>query len=155
MRKKRMTSRRSGAPRRDGGFTLLEVIAAAGILGAGILAVAHIAVDATNLEQSIRETEVANAVLDREMQVIEASSFLSLRTLHDGRGFAASAEGRTLQAVPGDADGLPGSVAVTLPNPPNDASRLVDVTVTLDWRGHGGVRSMSRTLRISMVGAVR
>ena len=50
-------------------------------------------------------------------------------------------------APPGDPDGLPGLVTVTVPDPPNLPNELLDVTVRVDWFDSGAQYFVARQLR--------
>ena len=150
-------SKPKGCHAQTSGFTLVELIASVSILGAGILALAHISLDATALSQEVRESELASLAINQQIQLLEATPYFDLQATHDGRGFSANdaAAELTLQAIPGDPDNLPGLIAITAPDPPNDPGNLLAATITLNWLGKRGVRTMQRTVQISAVGAVR
>lgn len=134
---------------------LLDVVVGASLLAAAGLAAAQMVLDTTSLRHACSVRRLVIETISEELKLIEGSIFEDLRAEHDGRGFAVrddEPDGLQLTAPPGDADGLPGLVAVTVPDPPNDAAELLEVTVRVDWFDAGAVNTLTRTLRVSRVG---
>jgi hypothetical protein len=144
--------RRAGAA----GFTLVDVAVATVLLVVGLISLADVALTLRSMGRADAERAVAATALLEQTHAIETTPFVGLIAAHDGRGFDVRIDGEAaaaLRAVPGDADGLPGSIAVTAPSPPNDPTRLLEATVTIDWQGSFGPQRMVRRVRISRLGA--
>ena len=107
---------------------------------------------AQRLTQALEEKNAALASLERKSQEIEATAFAQVLATHHGTAFTVTAPGMVtnmLRPAPGDADGMPGSVTVTAPDPPNDPGLLLQVTIRVDWVGVAGTQSLVRTLLMS------
>lgn len=140
----------------DGGFTLVEVMVGISILAVSILGIASFAATSQRLTRTAEEKDAAREALAAKLQEVEGTPFAQIQATHDGTGFAvtkAGAANNMLRPLPGDADGLPGSVTVTVPPNPGDPSRLLQVVVRVDWQGPNGPRSMSQAVLLSVTGA--
>jgi hypothetical protein len=134
---------------------LLDVLVGASLLAAAGLAAAQMVLDTNSLRQACAVRRLVIETISEELKRIEGSLFEELQAQHHGRGFAVREDepgGLLLTAPPGDADGLPGLVTVTVPNPPNDPDELLEVTVRVDWFDGTTSNSISRTLTVSRVG---
>jgi len=134
---------------------LLDVLVGASLLAAACLAAAQMVLDTTSLRAACAVRRLVIESISEELKRVEGSVFESLRADHDGRGFAVredEAGGLRLVAPPGDPDGLPGLVTVTVPDPPGNAGELLEVTVRVEWFDGGVASEMVRTLSVSRVG---
>ena len=134
---------------------LLDVVIGASLLGAAGLAAAQMVLDTTSLRRACAVRRLVIETVSEELKSIEGSLFEDVRADHDGRGFAVKEDepgGMELTAPPGDADGLPGRISVTVPDPPNEPGELLDVIVTVDWFDGTATNQLVRSLRVSRVG---
>jgi hypothetical protein len=134
---------------------LLDVVVGASLLAAAGLAAAQMVLDTSSLRQACAVRRLVIETISEELKRIEGSVFEQVRADHDGRGFAVAEDepgGMHLTAPPGDADGLPGLVTVTVPDPPNDPGELLEVTVRIDWFDGAASHSVTRSLEVSRVG---
>jgi hypothetical protein len=134
---------------------LLDVVIGASLLAAAGLAAAQMVLDTTSLRKACAVRRLVIESMSEELKQIEGSLFENVRADYDGRGFAVAEDevnGMHLTAPPGDPDGLPGLVTVTVPDPPNDPNELLDVTVRVDWFDGSATNSLARSLRVSRVG---
>jgi hypothetical protein len=141
---------------RRAGFLLVDVLVGTSLLVTAALGMTAVAASTAQLRRLNAERAAALRALDREEAVIESAPFDDLLAVHDGSGFAVLAEDSgavLLRARAGDADGLPGRVTVAIPDDVGDPSRLLDVTLRVDWTGGFGPQSVTRTLRVSRLGA--
>ena len=126
----------------------------ASILAVAVLGVTALASSSSRLTKTMEEKDAALRAIDAMVREIEALP-LNQIPAYDGRGFGATLNDATanmLTPVAGDADGLPGSVQVVVPNPPNDGSSLLQVVVQVDWRGSSGNQTVVRSVLLSRVG---
>jgi hypothetical protein len=145
-----------GRGRRRGGFTLVEVAVATVLLVFGLLALAEVAFTIRSMTRADRERALAGAALLEQARAIETTPFAQIVTTHNGRSFTVTIDGQAtpaLRALPGDLDGMPGSISVVAPTPPNDPFRLLEATLSLDWQGSFGPQRMQRRIRIAHSGA--
>jgi hypothetical protein len=134
---------------------LLDVVVGASLLAAAGLAAAQLVLDTSSLRQACAVRRLVIESISEELKFIEASLFENVQAEHDGRGFAVAedeADGMRLTAPPGDPDGLPGLVTVTVPDPPGDAGELLEVTVSVSWFDGTTTSTVARSLRVSRVG---
>jgi hypothetical protein len=134
---------------------LLDVVVGATLLAAAGLAAAQLVLDTTSLRQACAVRRLVIETISEELKQIEASLYEEVQADHHGRGFAVAedeVDGLRLTAPPGDPDGLPGLVTVTVPDPPGDAGELLEVTVRVDWFDGTTTSSVVRNLRVSRVG---
>jgi hypothetical protein len=137
------------------GMMLLDVVIGASLLAAAGLAAAQLVLDTSSLKQACAVRRLVIETISEELKRVEGSVFEDLRADHDGRGFAVQDDepiGMRLTAPPGDADGLPGLVTVTVPDPPNTPDELLEVTVRVDWFDGTATNAVVRRLRVSRVG---
>jgi hypothetical protein len=142
--------------RRRDGFTLIDVLVSTSLLLTAALGMTAVTAFIAQMRGVDRERVAALRALDREAAAVELCPFDELLAVQDGRGFPVLKDdaGRVkLRALNGDADGLPGSVTVSVAPDVGDASRLLEVTLRVDWIGSSGPQAVSRTLRISRLGA--
>jgi hypothetical protein len=138
-----MGDHREAGPRRpeERGAMLIELVCAAGValvVGGAVVSttVRQTAHRAVNLETTL----ATNAIADVYAR-LRALPFADLPALH-GTGFDVPGHtGRPagLTAVPGDPDGLPGRMEVTVENIAGSAV-LYRVVLTVDWLGAAGRR---------------
>jgi len=134
---------------------LLDVVVGASLLAAAGLAAAQLVLDTNSLRRACAVRRLVIETISEELKRIEGSVFEEVLADHDGRGFRVADDeptGITLTAPPGDPDGLPGLVTVTVPDPPNLPNELLDVTVRVDWFDSGVANFVVRRLRVSRVG---
>ena len=132
------------------------MLVGASVLVTAALGMTSVAASTAQMRRLNEERAAATRALDREAARLEAGPYDDLMDQHDGRGFGVDADGvwpESLRAIPDDEDGLPGSIAVSVPDEPGDANRLLDVTVRIDWVAGFSPQNVSRTLRISRLGA--
>jgi hypothetical protein len=144
-----------GSRRNQGGIVLPDVLLSLTIVVIAVVALASASLSTTKLRNTVTEKQRAMDALDEQVQVIQATPYAQILGLHSGRGFTVDPEGRgvpVLQPLPGDLDGLPGSVAVIAPAPPADPARLLEVQVSVNWVGKSGPQDLVRTIRISRLG---
>ena len=134
---------------------LLDVVVGASLLAAAGLAAAQLVLDTSSLRQACSVRRLVIETISEELKLVEASLFENVQAEHDRRGFAVAedeADGMRLTAPPGDPDGLPGLVTVTVPDPPGDAGELLQVTVQVSWFDGTTTSTVARSLRVSRVG---
>ena len=137
----------------EAGIVFLDLMVGAALLAVALMAAAQLVLDTNNLQQTVAiKRMVSDAVLD-EVKRVEITPFDNVVANHHGRGFAvAEVGGVALQALPGDPDGLPGSIQVDPPPAPATADELLLVTVRVDWQDRSGAREMERTMLLSRLG---
>lgn len=136
----------AGPAARDGqgGFTLLEfmfgmLIAILGLGGVLLLTIAN-----ARMRRVDQETAIAATAMRQKLEELRAATFASLPA-RNGEGFMIDlqSDGRPdLQPVPGDADGLPGSIAIAT-EATSGTETLYRVTVSVLWRGVAGNRHVA------------
>jgi prepilin-type N-terminal cleavage/methylation domain-containing protein len=137
---------------RRAGFTLLELMTGTTILAVSLLSMLGLVGASYGVSRSAHEQTQAREAAVRKLEQIRElarSNFSQLLTTYSAsptngaRNFAVG----SLAPVPGDADGMPGQVTVT-PSAVG-GTKLVDVTVRIDWRGTNGNRSFQIDSRLS------
>jgi prepilin-type N-terminal cleavage/methylation domain-containing protein len=142
--------------RRQRGFTLVEVSIASVLLVIGLLALAHVALTIRSMQRADEERALATGALLDELRSIETTRFSDLTATFDGVGFDVTLPGAAtpaLRPLPGDPDGRVGLVTIDAPDPPKDATELLEANVSLDWDGAFGPQHLSRRIRISRAGS--
>ncbi len=142
--------------RTSAGFSLIETLVVATTLAISVLGLSHIAVSTERMRLADLEKAAAGRALEREIEEIKSTNFTAIQGTYNNTGFSVILEGEAhdlLRPVPGDADGKTGHVAVSVPNPPNDAAKLLEVNVQIDWTGVMGLQHLQRTFRLSNLGA--
>ena len=139
----------------EAGFTLLDVLVANSILLIAVLGLCGATTKAHGVQATLQERVAIDRALDEELTQIEGSAFDNLVADHDGRSFEVrlnDGANSILRTLPGDADGVVGSVSVRAAEPYNDPDRLLEVEVRVDARGKAEWHR-SRTVRISRGGS--
>ena len=135
-------------------MSLVETSCAAAILALAIGGLTNLAATSASLHAFGLEKNVAVRAVERQLATVMASDFATITADWNGDGFAVGMEGAAgsaLNAVPGDADGLPGSIAITAPT--GDADELVEIEVRVDWNSSNGPAAVARRMRLSRLGS--
>jgi type II secretory pathway pseudopilin PulG len=136
--------------RRASGISLIEVMIATVILTTAVVGLSNVAVTTSALRAVRVEKAVAMHAIEQQLAAVEATDFATILATHNGRGFAVTLPGEVnaaLHALPGDFDGLPGSIAVTAPT--GDPDHLLEIRVRVDWQGRHGAQHLDRIVRLS------
>ena len=123
-------------PSDEGGFTLVELLMGTVLMVVGLVGVMSSTIRLHGLQRLDTEIDQAFQACRTNLEELRAVPITALPG-YDGRGFAVPGpDGVTpiLRAVPGDADGLPGEIHVTV-----DQSAagyvLYKIRVVVTWRG--------------------
>ena len=122
--------------RREGGFTLLEVVGAGFVLSVAVLGLTATLATSSRLSESSRDEVAARYAMRAVIAQLEDSPFDAVKTAFDNRGFDIPG----LEAPKGDADGLPGQIIFQAG--PADAPTMHRVLVRATWRSRGGERTI-------------
>ena len=138
MRKIRQIVVLNAAPRRrNGGFSLLEVVIALVVLTFSMITVMTMIIQASTTQQIARETETAKEAAMAQLAKVRMSLFADVPSFQ-GSTFVVSGLNDARQS---DQQSR-GTVSIDMSNPD-----LYDVLVTVNWKGKKGVSSYSmRTL---------
>ena len=137
------------------GLGLLDVVVGMALMAVAVLAAAQLVMDTNNMRQTIEIQRLVSDHLDSQLKQVEVTSFPTIQTAHDGRGFPVeSPNGLRLEAPQGDPDGLPGLVSIEVPDPPGNPDQLVRVTVEVEWADRSGTHRQSRSALVSSVGGL-
>jgi len=145
-----------GRRRRQGGFSLVELMVGLSIFVVSLMALIQIAAVTNQARRASRERQAAWLAVTEQLRQVENTPFANLQATWNGRGFPIFLEDSVnagLRALPGDPDGLPGLVSVTVPASMNDPNLLLEVTVRVDWVASSSPQTISRSVRISLPGA--
>lgn len=128
------------------GWTMIELMM--GVLLALLTIGAVVTLTVTNARQQRTDAELALALnaCRTKIEDLRSMSFQALAAEH-GKGFAVSEPTGSLQARPGDADGLPGRVDVQVAQS-TATETLYRVTTTVDWTGINKEGNFSMTCYI-------
>jgi type II secretory pathway pseudopilin PulG len=147
---------------RQRGLTLVEMAVAAGVLTFILAGITSTLTTSRRHNGMNRERTVAWQAARAQMEeVLAYPDFATLKSVFDGRGFAAGTGTDTLRAQDGDPDGLPGRVTVAsataaggvAPASGAGASTLLHyVTVEVVWRGAGGNERVELSTLVSDTG---
>jgi Tfp pilus assembly protein PilV len=116
---------------RQAGFTLVEAIVTALVLAVGVMGLMGAFALSGALSQTAREWTVASTAARGKIEEIRGASYTSVLATYNNQSFQVAG----LTPARGDEDGVVGRVTVTVPTPPNDASRLLEVVVEIHWDG--------------------
>lgn len=116
---------------RQAGFTLVEAIVTALVLAVGVMGLMGAFALSGALSQTAREWTVASAAARGKIEEIRGATYTSVLATYDHQNFTVAG----LTPSRSDEDGVVGSVTVTAPTPPNDASRMLEVVVEIRWDG--------------------
>ena len=135
------------APSRSGarGFTLIEFMVGLVIAILGLGGIVQLTVANSRLRRVDQEVSYANVAIRKKLEEIREASFSTVPGLN-GTGFMVDVQGDgrpDLQPVPGDSDGLPGSITVAT-EAASGSEVLYRVTVTVLWQGIAGRRQVSQ-----------
>jgi len=134
--------------RRQRGMSILEVTVASVILAVGIVSLTSVAATSARLHQSGVMKAAALRSLEAEVATIESTDFAALQAL-DGTTFAVEAAAQSTNV---GANGAPAAGAIAVTAPTGNAAELLEVTLSLTWRGMNGDHTMQRRLRRSRLG---
>ena len=132
------------------GFTMLELMIGTVVMSVSLVGMLGVIGAGFGMSRSAREFAAARTAAVKKLEQIRELSrtnFVQVVPTYSGnsatRNFAVS----PLSATVGDADGFPGRVTVA----PSalGGTKLLDVTVRIDWRGASGARSYELTSRVS------
>lgn len=114
---------------RSRGFTLLEVVFTVGVLGLTLLTLVSLVLHVSRSAAEQRQTQLALRAAERRVETLRASGLGTAPPAFDVDGLAPPGS---------DPDGRCGRIVAE----PEGGSRLVPVTVRVDWQGVGGDRSI-------------
>jgi hypothetical protein len=146
MRRPNTISKRTRSQR---GMSILETTVASVILAVGIVSLTSVAATSARLHQSGVMKAAALRSLEAQIAVIESTAFAALPAL-DGTPFDVDA---SVQPPGGGINGPPPAGAIAVTAPTGNAAQLLEVTLTMSWRGMNGNQTMQRRLRRSRLGS--
>ena len=132
-----------GQPRQRGTL-LVELTIASLLVVTALGAIITIFLGTADLRQLDREIYLAFEAARKALEEVRTVDIANIMTL-DGTGFEVKSDNGSndaLAPVPGDADGLPGSISVAVENT-SGSTTLYRVTTTVDWRGSSGDQNFS------------
>lgn len=135
-------------------MTLIEVLIATVILTTAVLGLSMVSATTNDLRAAGLEKAAAMHAAEAQLAAVEATDFTQIIAQHNNRGFAVTLPGKVgnaLDAVPGDADGMPGLITITAPT--GDAAHLLEIDVKVIWKGRHGSQQVERIMRLSSLGA--
>lgn len=139
------SSKRSRGQR---GMSILEVTVASVILAVGIVSLTSVAATSARLHQSGLMKAAALRSMEAQIATIESTDFAALQAL-DGTTFEVDA---SVQPPGGGMNGPPPAGAIDVTAPTGNAAQLLEVRLSMSWRGMNGTRTMERRLRRSRLG---
>jgi len=125
------------------GFTFVEVLVASAILAVISVGIAGALVQAPRISRAAREEMSARSMMCGMVSELSAAPYSGMAAAFTGTGFEVPG----LKAIAGDADGLPGSVLVE--EVVEGGARFYRVTISVDWHGVSGDRSLASVHYIS------
>ena len=146
MRRPFIHSKRTRSQR---GMSILETTVASVILAVGIVSLTSVAATRARLHQSGVMKAAALRSLEAQVAVIESTAFAALPGLN-GTPFDVDA---SVQPTGGGMNGPPPAGLISVSAPTGNAAQLLEVTLTMSWRGMNGTRTMERRLRRSRLGS--
>lgn len=126
---------------RETGTSLVELMLGAAIVITLLLAISTSVVSQTRLRRLSEERNLAMVACRNTIETLRDVDFATLPGL-TGNGFdilGNNGNGGGLTPVPGDADGLPGRITVTV-DQTSGGETLYLITLTVDWTGVNGVQ---------------
>ena len=126
------------------GFTLVEIVVAAGVLMVATLALAANLAQNAGLASQPREESTARNAVRSMVATLMSEPFSAVAATYHRQGFDVPG----LSPLPGDTDGV-GECRLAY-GPGGDQS-LYTVTVEVNWRGRGGERSVRSVFFLSNV----
>ncbi len=144
--------RRHGGGTEDaGGFALVELIAGAVVSIIALTAIVTLSLQHAKLRRVDKELSLAITACRNQLEAVRAMPIDQVPALNgtsfDVPGGAGQPHG--LQPLPGDPDGLPGMLVVTV-DKSSGSNVLYRVTARVDWKGVLDARSFELT---TLVGA--
>ena len=118
------------------GFSLVEILLAGTVLVIASVALAATMAQSDGLTQGPREEVTARQAIEAVYAALSATPYDQVAVLYQDQGF--DVEGLT--PIPGDADGLPGTIRFEY-GPDGDTS-FYTVRIQVAWRGRGGDRTV-------------
>ena len=119
------------------GFALAELMMGAVLMVTSLGAIASLFLSSVSLREVDRELEAALTACQNALETLRSTPIADLPT-QDGGAF----EVPELNPVTGDADGIPGSITVTVDS--TDGTRTIyRVTTRVDWQGRSGTQDFS------------
>ena len=125
--------------RDERGVFLAEFMLGAMFVVTALGAIITLFLGSANLRQLDRELHLAFEASRKALEEVRTVDIANIMTL-DGSGFEVKSDNgsnNALATLPGDPDGLPGSISVTVENT-NGTYTVYRVTATVDWRGAAG-----------------
>ena len=127
----------------EGGFTLVEVLFAAFVLVVATLGVAASTTTFASLRRLNEETQIASTAARQQLDLVRAAQFSQVLGTFSNLNFQIDLNGdgaNDLRPQAGDPDGNAGRITITQVGPASDPASLLQVNVTIDWRGLSGNR---------------
>jgi prepilin-type N-terminal cleavage/methylation domain-containing protein len=119
------------------GFTFVEVLVASAILAVICVGIAGALVQAPRVSRAAREEMSVRATMRGMVSEVSAAPYSGMSATFTGTGFDVPG----VEAMDGDADGLPGSVLVEEVN--DGGAQYYRVTLSVNWHGVNGDRSLA------------
>ncbi|MBI1850461.1 MAG: prepilin-type N-terminal cleavage/methylation domain-containing protein [Planctomycetes bacterium] len=132
------------------GFTLLELMIGTVVMSVSLIGMLGVIESGFAMSRSARELSAAKIAAVKKLEQIRELSrtnFGQVVPTYSGTSAARNFAVPPLSPTIGDADGLPGRV--TAAPSALGGTKLLDVTVRIDWRGGNGARSYELTSRLS------
>ncbi len=131
-----------------GGFTLIEIMAATGLLFIAVMAIAAIVVPLNRQREQVEEMSTVVSAAKSLVEEIKGSDPLFVETNYDGKTYSET-EIPGLAGISGTYTGGDGlSVAVVRMGTAPDEAKLLEVTVTGSWNIHGHVETFELSTEI-------
>lgn len=125
------------------GFSLLEVMFALPIFLVAVLGVAASSATFANIRRFNEEKQIAIVAARQQLDAIRGTAFNQIIATFNDLNFQVNLNGdaaNDLRPQQGDGDGNVGRVVVTQAGPAGNAGSLLQVEVTIAWRGVLGNR---------------
>lgn len=127
------------------GFSSIEVMFCLTFFSIAFLGAASSTVSFSKMRKLNAETQTAVAAAKNQMETIRGTTFAQILATYNNADFQVDLDGVNgydLAAQTGDADGQSGNVTITQVGPVSDPGSLLQVTVTVAWRGVAGNRQI-------------
>jgi type II secretory pathway pseudopilin PulG len=121
---------RNGRRSDEGGFSIVELVIAMGVLAVALLGIMSLYMNTVTLSEVNREIQSATFAAQQKLEEIRGTPFNSIPNLYPAGTTAYFEVGKMIPVPP---DLKPGSLTVDYSNP-----YLINVTVRIRWRGIRG-----------------